>query len=301
MIAEIPRKHGFQLLGEPYCLAIVFINVHAISYRYGDLAMIDATKKTLHEEFAKFFEKPTRPNLRELLRNNLGEFDQVDFKRDWPVRSELARHILAFANSQGGIMVVGIAESSKGELLADGLSQFQDKTKVRGSVEKYVPRELSFEILDFQFEETEYATIQGKLFQVLIVEDRPEHLPYLCRCDGTEISNRMVYIRDRVSSTPATHDALQRLLNRRIATGQSTTRILSLREHIDELRELYALIPQYRQRDLFVTAAVAAAARSIQTSNPNYPNENFEQFVGRLIEKKKDAIESFLSCHGGYD
>jgi hypothetical protein len=44
---------------------------------------MSAKRKTLNEEFAKFYESPTREGLRELLKNNSGELPNLDFKEDW--------------------------------------------------------------------------------------------------------------------------------------------------------------------------------------------------------------------------
>ena len=49
------------------------------------------TRKLLKEEFAKFYETPTRDNLRELLKNNFGEFPNLDFKEQWLPFPQIAR------------------------------------------------------------------------------------------------------------------------------------------------------------------------------------------------------------------
>lgn len=61
--------------------------------------------KSLYEEFAVFFENPTRDSLRKLLSRNFGESNQIDFKESWPESNKLAKHILAFANSGGGVIL----------------------------------------------------------------------------------------------------------------------------------------------------------------------------------------------------
>ena len=63
------------------------------------------------ELFASFFEDPTRENLRDLLKGNTGETKNLDFKEQWPATNGLVKHILAIANSGGGCVVVGVAES----------------------------------------------------------------------------------------------------------------------------------------------------------------------------------------------
>ena len=40
--------------------------------------------KAQHEAFADFFEQPTRDKLREVVQNNIGETDYLDFKADLP-------------------------------------------------------------------------------------------------------------------------------------------------------------------------------------------------------------------------
>ncbi len=67
-------------------------------------------KKAFKEEFAKFYENPTREGLRELLKNNLGEYPNIDFKSQLPTFSSIARHILGIANSGGGCIILGVAE-----------------------------------------------------------------------------------------------------------------------------------------------------------------------------------------------
>ena len=52
---------------------------------------MDQSKKSIKEEFAKFFETPSRESLRDLLKNNLGEFPHCDFKGNWPDFSKIAK------------------------------------------------------------------------------------------------------------------------------------------------------------------------------------------------------------------
>ena len=73
------------------------------------MAQQQERSKRVYEVFTEFFEQPTRSRLRELLKNNLGEFNHLDFKEQWlpkEARGKLARDILGFANSGGGVMVI---------------------------------------------------------------------------------------------------------------------------------------------------------------------------------------------------
>src|SRR5262245_17775854 len=105
-------------------------------------------KLHMNEEFARFLEAPSRPNLRELLHRQSGEYDFLDFKETWPEKSELARHILAFANSGNGCIVAGVAEREDKTLESKGLPALKDKTVLKDSVQKFLPETVVYEILD---------------------------------------------------------------------------------------------------------------------------------------------------------
>jgi predicted HTH transcriptional regulator len=66
---------------------------------------------SLYQPFSDFFSQPSREKLTAILTQNLGEFDHLDFKAEIFVGSNLAKHILAFANSRGGAIVFGIVEN----------------------------------------------------------------------------------------------------------------------------------------------------------------------------------------------
>ena len=124
-------------------------------------------------------------------------------------------------------------------MAATGLPRLADKTVIYDAVTTYLPDGLEFDVRDFRYTESEYDAIKGKMFQVLFVENCPERLPFLADRDGDDIAASVVYVRAGTSTRPATHEQLQRILNRRIETGHSTERELTLREHLDELKILY--------------------------------------------------------------
>ena len=239
--------------------------------------------KHLREEFAKFLEQPDRVTLRDLLRSHVGESDQHDFKEEWPpLGPKLARHVLGFANSGGGILVLGVKEHADGSMEAIGLRQLTDKATVHNAITTYIPDGLECDVGDFCYTESEYERLQGKMFQVLFVENCPEHLPFLASRDGDGIKESVVYVRAGTSTRPATHHQLQSILNRRIATGHSTERALTLRAHLDELKMLY---DERRPRPLSIIAAMAFAAD---------PRDTYEDFIEQLIASKQRAIEQLL-------
>ena len=246
-------------------------------------------KKETHELFARFFENPSREGLRDLLRDNVGEFDYLDFKQEWPSPSKLARHMLGFANSGGGCLVCGVDHT----LHSVGLSAFADKADIQKGVRKYLPSPLSFEILDFKYDASEYPDIIGKRFQVVLVEDTPRYIPFVSESDGDDIRENAIYVRRGTNTEEATYDQLQEILNRRIETKYSSQDEFALEKELADLKTLYRNIPQY-----YTLSEIVKAQRldylGPRESNPFYPEESFQEFVALLIEEKKKRIKAII-------
>lgn len=202
------------------------------------------TNKNLHEEFTQFFEKPTREGLRNLLKSNYGERDHLDFKAEWPAFPKLARHILAMANSGGGCMVIGVGEKPDGAMEAVGLAKLTDKADISKSLSSLLPSRLKYGVLDFTFEASEYPALIGKRFQVVIVEDDPDSIPFVSQGDGGDgIRKNAIYARKGTASEEADDSQLQQIINRRLATGHSTASEMAICRHLDELAALYSHAP----------------------------------------------------------
>lgn len=253
---------------------------------------------TLFQPFTDFFTQPSREKLSSLLRNNVGEFDHFDFKTELILGSKLARDILAFANSTGGAIVFGVAEDDDRSLDPKGLAGPKDKAEIVRSVRRFLPDSIKFYVLDFAYTESTPAELSGKTFQVLLVPDDATQLPFVSKADGDGITQGSVYVRDGTESRTATHTQLQQLINRRLGTGHSTSRELSLKEHLDELEILFNKIPERIGGGSLLSVAVAQAIRGAMmepgTPNPDYPKESLAQFLNRAVEVKKKVIIDFL-------
>ena len=182
-------------------------------------------KKSMHEEFAEFFEKPTKDKLRNLLKRNYGEMKYLDFKQEWLPFPKVARHVLAMANSEGGCVVFGVAEESN-SLNPTGLSEVKNKLDAERKIKKFLPSQLKFEVIDFSFNDSEYKVLIGKTFQVVIVLDTPEYLPFISKTESQGmIETNIIYVRRKSESTRTSYEELQEILNRRIQTGLGLTHI----------------------------------------------------------------------------
>ena len=248
-----------------------------------------ALKKKQHEGYTKFFEEPTRKSLRELLKHNIGELDYLDFKEIWPDTPKLAKHILGLANSGGGVLVIGTKQNDDGSIDPVGLPAIVDKTDITNKVKHFLPDQISAEILDFSYKDSEYPTLKGKSFQVLLVESEPKNLPFLAKKDGDGIRCNAVYVRDGVSTTEASHEALQKIINRRLDTGYSSQKELALKEHLEQLKILDKERPGNKSglARIFEEQGIGSIFAPKSTSDYN-------QFIESLYHKKKKLIERDL-------
>lgn len=243
--------------------------------------------KTIYEEFAQFFEKPTRGSLRELLKNNVGELPNCDFKAQWPALPKVARHLLGIGNSGGGCLIAGVAEKEDGTLEPEGLEKLTDKANIEKGIEKYVPTALfaNVHILDLPYPASEYPSIQNKKFQVVLVEDDLKHVPYISAAEGDGIRRGAIYVRRGTSTEEANYEELQRIINKRVETRYSSRGELNLQSHLEQLKVLYSHAP---------ITSDSPWVQFLQVMGGHVNRKEFEAFVLGAIEKKQRRIETEL-------
>lgn len=136
------------------------------------------------------------------------ESDELDYKaaQDWEEltkagKAKFVRHLLAFANTRGGYLVVGVGEDASGyPALRTGLTAKQcasfDPSKVGAFVNSHVEPPIKFTI--------ERPLIKGKRYAIFVIHPF-ESLPHVCAngVDG-ELQTGVFYIRTAdASSRPA--------------------------------------------------------------------------------------------------
>ena len=140
-------------------------------------------------------QEPTLDKFREFLHGQTGEHNSIDFKSQWIEDAVLAKEILAMANSRGGIIVFGVAENDDKSIRIDGLTEIKDKAVVSNEIKNFLSSSLKYEIYDFSYTTSEYAALNGKHFQMLVVEDTPEHIPFLPKKESGTLKQNMIYVR----------------------------------------------------------------------------------------------------------
>lgn len=257
-------------------------------------------KKSLKEEIYNFFDNPTRVNFRKLIKSNTGEFDILDFKENFPEYAKLARSILAISNRESGCLSIGIREEDDGSLSPIGLKKLTDKANILKGIQKYVPEKLinNIEILDFKFEDSEYKKLIGKKFQIIFVTQKPEDIPYISTSGkGKDIKANTIYFRHGTESRPANYEELQKIINKRVETKYSSSREMNLKVHLEQLKQLYEEIPKsiVSSSSPFTVGKLAEKIMRITYEpNPNYPSESYEDFILKMLERKKKLIAGEL-------
>lgn len=249
---------------------------------------MDKPGKNIHEVFTQFFEKPSREYLRSLLQLHSGESDQLDFKQEWPSCSRLAKHLLGLANSGGGCIVIGVLQAADNTFNPIGLPRLKDKADLNNGVRKYLPQQLGYEILDFAYESSEYKALQGRKFQVVLVDDKPQYIPFVSQSEDDDLRYPGIYVRRGTTTVEANYQELQEIINRRLATRYSSEEEFSLERELAELQLLYNRIPRSKPIDL------SPLLGALQQNNPEYPAETIDGYINRLIEVKKKRIEELL-------
>lgn len=253
--------------------------------------------KSFKEEFAKFCESPDRTKFKELIKQNTGEYAHIDFKETWLEIPKLAKHILGFANSEGGVLVIGIKEDS-GSLTVKGIDKFEDKTDLKSKLQKYIPSEIQYEIHNFEYNnEAEWGPIKNKKFQVLTVDDTPQYIPFLSLNSSGEILHKnRIYYREKINTEEATYEELKKIINRRLDTNISTTVEDVFKEHLTQLKMLYSFVDKYFTKAPFWMTNISSLALmgATREENPKYPKEDFEDFIIKMIQRKKDIIEGLI-------
>lgn len=217
-----------------------------------------------------FIKNPSHENLKDLLLHNTGETDFLDFKTKWTEFSKMAKHILAIANSGGGCIIVGVSQNDEGAISLTGLNEddFLDKADIDNKLTNLLPKYLKYRAEDFHYHQ-DLQTLRNKRFQVLIIEYDPKYVPYTSVVQRNELRYGAIYVRQGTKTLEATNDKLVEIILRKVQSGGSGVNEYTLKEHLDQLKELYEEFS------------------SLQDSE-------YRQFIAELIERKKERIRHLL-------
>lgn len=255
----------------------------------------------------ELFQRPSRESFREYFQNSTGEMNEIDFKAQLEVDSKLAKHILGIANYGGGAIVFGVRQESDGSLAYDGISNITDKADITKKLNTFLPSNLIYDVHEIIFESSEYEKLKNKRFQILIIENNPNELPFFAKKDGEDIKKDDIYYRHGTNTIKADSDQIKKILAR-VIRAQTSDSDLNLGEHFEQLKLLYTLINKDKRilisHDDGITTLVAKFGQVMQqmygkreyetVPNEFYPAESFEEFVSNCIQSKKKKIKAVL-------
>ncbi|MFQ9501364.1 MAG: helix-turn-helix domain-containing protein [Clostridia bacterium] len=248
--------------------------------------------------------EPTLESFRILLQNHMGEEEQLDFKKEWEDNEKISKHLLAMANSGGGCIVFGVCQKDDGSFETEGLlNELKDDADLRKGVKKFIPDTLKFYLKDFKYESSEYEKLKNKKFQILIVENNPKNLPYICCKDGSCIKDGDIYIRNGSESRKATNYQVEKIIEKKlIACKVPRKKDMTLKQHLEQLDVLYnELTYTSVEGNVFsgLTKALEPLTRQLSGKvvikrKGNYPKEDYDDFILNILNKKKKRIEEEL-------
>lgn len=252
--------------------------------------------------------EPSRDKFRDFYLGNTGEKDNIDFKEKWNFeKGSLSKLLLSLGNSGGGIIVYGISENEDGTTDPKGIDKLQDNADIYNSIQKYVPIALKYQLYNFSYDQSDYAKLDGKKFQIIRVMDIPAALPYVSLADTNDFNKDTIYVRRGTKCEKAKGEELEKIINRRIETQYSSSSILNLEEHLNQLKVLYGQVE--KMNEVVIEGQRSAVSKALfglslqfsflkdkyeYVANSAYPEEDYEQFIVRLIKNKKIKVERVL-------
>lgn len=261
--------------------------------------------------YDQFLKEPTKDNFRDFMKKSCGELNEMDFKETWIDKGPLAKIMLAMANNGGGIIVFGVKENEDNTFDILGLDSLKDTADISNSISRLVSSSLDYEVFNFVFDSDVYGKFENKKFQMMVIHDTPERLPFVSLGQSEKIEKDVIYVRRGTKSEKATSEEINRIIERKIATIYSENTDMSLDQHLEQLKKLYSELPQKIQvlvrkgTQPNFAAALKVFGERIgalygtpdeyeEKDNPNYPDEGYEAFILRMINAKKLKIEKVL-------
>lgn len=249
--------------------------------------------KQFKDNFYDVFEEPTRENFRKFIESNYGEENSIDFKEKWIEKGKLVKEMLSIANYGGGIIIFGLKEDENNIIEPVGLDKLRDKAEISNEIKNLIPNDLEYTVYDLPYTTSEYAKLQNKNFQIIIIKDTPQNLPFMAKKDSGDLKQNVIYIRRGTACEQASKEEINNIINRRInATYPEIGKTLNLDEHLKQLKILYKNVNRYERIDTSIFGSFSLLSPIVE--NENYPEESYDTFVSKMILEKKKKIERVL-------
>lgn len=219
------------------------------------------------ETFLETDRLPTIQELRGILRdlgraNTSSEFDLLDLKRDFDNSPkawlDLLRHVVAMANSGGGVLIFGIENDGTRAGLSRSLISEFDATKIANQLNRHASgARVRTTYTEFEY----YNKLFGALFvhtsSRLVVFDKTIQYP---GTNKTALRQGVLYVRRKSATEPATQSEINNAIDRVVARN--------LRAFIARIDHVAALPPSAQ---LIATAAETDKGYILTASGEGVP------------------------------
>lgn len=251
------------------------------------------------ENLYKVLTNPSREAFIDAVFNGVGEQDNLDFKESWTDYQKIAEIVLGMANIGGGTIVVGVKEINDGTLEAVGVTTLEDKEKLHSKIYNLLPDTVKFDIYNFDFTDESYDKIKGKMFQILVVNSNNIDLPYVLRKNTNDAEEGCIFYRRGTKTVKANTQEIREMIHKRLDAEELEKSNLELEEHLKQLRTLYDYMKPLGNSSLYINqflknVSFGNLAKLYDNRSHYYPEENYDQFIAKMIEKKKIKIEKVL-------
>jgi len=133
-------------------------------------------------------------------------------------------------------------------------------------------------------------------------------LPFVSLGATTDLEKDIIYVRRGTKCEKASAEEIEKIITAKIETIFKDSSDLTLEKHLEQLKLLYKELPQKINRVVRKSNGWLSNFTNLkilnkemfgdyeyeEINNPYYPDETYESFIFRMIEKKKIKIEKVL-------
>lgn len=201
------------------------------------------------------------------------------------------------------MIIFGVKENKeKKSFENNGLSkeEIKDKTEIMKKLNSYVPN-IYYNVRDFDYTDNVYGELQGKFFQMIIIQSDTSKLPLFSLKESNHIKKNEVYIRRGASTEIANNDEIQRILDKTVKARINNSISGDLSEELMQLKVLYS----FQKNDMsslmgrFLLHGVNSFTSAMeQVKNDLFTStDKFQDELNQLTQAKLARIKKILHLH----
>jgi hypothetical protein len=165
-----------------------------------------------------------------------------------------------------------------------------DNADVHRRIRAYVPENLPYEYMPYDFTEPGYDKI-GNHFGVVFVDPEDREIPYIAQENGESIREGDIYVRRNGESTKATSKELGKLIKKRLIAERravlATAKLSALLDALDEIARTHMNVSSRR-------LPLTTAAMALIHPHAYQAEERYLRFLNETMNLLERKINEFL-------